>query len=179
LRIPFLWVMRLFQWVIGSRIIVGTMFCRNVGIRLTNDLAWPIRTEFSATPLREPEKSRIISYLEWRLKCSKRLSISRVHKFFQKPKGHPKILDVRRVRCSKFHTEDPSILGATATWQPGFVHPWSVCLHVCGAVSVNLVGLLSVSRLYICDRLVTLHRCPSCMLRNVLGVLLWGVPTSL
>lgn len=34
--------------------------------------------------------------------------------------------------CSKFHTEDPQILGTTAqnsvaqvTWHAGFVHPWA------------------------------------------------------
>jgi hypothetical protein len=48
--------------------------------------------------------------------------------FFQKSSSHLKILGARNVTWSKFHTDDPQILGATvqnlvvrATWRPGFV----------------------------------------------------------
>jgi hypothetical protein len=36
-------------------------------------------------------------------------------------------MDIKRVTWSKFHSEEPQILGATslAIWSPGFVHPWS------------------------------------------------------
>jgi hypothetical protein len=50
---------------------------------------------------------------------------------FQKFWQHLKFLGARTVIWSKFHTEDPLILGATVqnldamtTWNPGFVHPW-------------------------------------------------------
>jgi hypothetical protein len=51
--------------------------------------------------------------------------------FFEKTQGHVKILGARKVTWSKFHNEDPQILGASkhivdarATWRPGIVHFW-------------------------------------------------------
>ena len=51
-------------------------------------------------------------------------------KIFKKPRNNFEILGVKRVTCSKFHTEAPHILGttvqnlfATLFWHPGFVHP--------------------------------------------------------
>jgi hypothetical protein len=57
--------------------------------------------------------------------------------FPKKSTIHLKILSARRVAWSKFHTEDPQIIGATlqnlvarATWQQRFVHPCtSLCTH--------------------------------------------------
>ena len=58
-----------------------------------------------------------------------------IHKSSKKPKGHLKILCIRRVKWSKFHTEDPQIIGATiqnlvptATCSLGFVHS---CIPPC------------------------------------------------
>jgi len=36
-----------------------------------------------------------------------------VQKIFQKLRSHLRILHVRRVTCSRFHTEDPQMLNAT------------------------------------------------------------------
>jgi len=51
--------------------------------------------------------------------------------FFQKSRGHVKILRARKVILSKFRTEQPQIRGASehnadarATWHPGIVHFW-------------------------------------------------------
>jgi hypothetical protein len=50
--------------------------------------------------------------------------------FFKKSKSHFKILGSRRVTWSKFHIQDPEILGATVrnvvvtAWHLAFVHPW-------------------------------------------------------
>jgi hypothetical protein len=49
--------------------------------------------------------------------------------FFFKSRRHLRILDLRRVKWSKFHNEDSQILGATmATWRPEIVHPWLLFL---------------------------------------------------
>jgi hypothetical protein len=56
----------------------------------------------------------------------------------QQSRSHLKILGARRVTETKFHTEDPQILGvtvqtvvATATWRLGFVvHPWYAQIFV-------------------------------------------------
>jgi hypothetical protein len=52
-----------------------------------------------------------------------------VHIFLKKIRSHLKILGFRRVILSKFHSEDPQMLGATLqnwdmvmTWHPGLVH---------------------------------------------------------
>jgi hypothetical protein len=54
-----------------------------------------------------------------------------VKNFFEKSRGHVKILGARKVTLSEFHIEDPQILGASkhivgarATWRPGIVHFW-------------------------------------------------------
>jgi hypothetical protein len=58
------------------------------------------------------------------------IAISRDAQIFQKSRRCLKIQGGRRVILSKFHTEDPQILGITTqnsvawvTWCPGFVHP--------------------------------------------------------
>jgi hypothetical protein len=55
---------------------------------------------------------------------------------FRKSRSHLEIPGVRRVTLSKFHTEDPQILGTTcqnlviqAAWHPEFVHLFSSCIH--------------------------------------------------
>jgi len=45
---------------------------------------------------------------------------------FQKTRSHLKLLGARRLTRTKFHTEDPQILG-TATWCPILAHPCSKC----------------------------------------------------
>jgi hypothetical protein len=54
-----------------------------------------------------------------------------VAQILQKLSSHLKILGVRRMTCSKFHAQDPQILGAIAqnlvaqaTWQPAVLLPW-------------------------------------------------------
>jgi len=49
---------------------------------------------------------------------------------FRKSRSHIRITGVRRMTWSRFHTEDPNIIGVTVqnvvsrvTWRPGFVHP--------------------------------------------------------
>ena len=56
-------------------------------------------------------------------------------KIFQKSRSHLEMLRLRRVTCSKVHTEDPQILGATvhnvvatANWRPAFAHSWPYIL---------------------------------------------------
>ena len=57
--------------------------------------------------------------------------------FFLKFRSHLKILGAKMVTWSKFHTEEPKMLGATAqnlvvrvTWRPGFVYPCSRLLKI-------------------------------------------------
>ena len=58
-------------------------------------------------------------------------------RILQKSSSHLQLLGVTRVTWSKFHIEDPQILGATvqnlvarATWCPGFVHSSHKLLQV-------------------------------------------------
>ena len=58
---------------------------------------------------------------------------------FQKCRSHPKIPGTRRTTWSKFHTEDPQILGTTVqnlvttvSWYPGIVHPCINIIWLCG-----------------------------------------------
>ena len=69
----------------------------------------------------------------WGTHSSKWSGYGRGPQIFQKSRGYFKILGTRRVTCSKFHTDDPQILGITIqnlvthmTWCLGFVHPWAV-----------------------------------------------------
>jgi len=68
---------------------------------------------------------------------------------FTKIRGHLKILGTIRV-TSKFHFEDPQILGATvqnlgatAIWDPEFVHP-CVCVCACVRARVRVVVVIVV-----------------------------------
>jgi hypothetical protein len=61
------------------------------------------------------------------------LVYTRGAQIFQRSTIHLQILGARSMSLSKYHTEDPQILGATvknlvatATWCPRFVHRWSV-----------------------------------------------------
>jgi hypothetical protein len=63
--------------------------------------------------------------------------VAGLHKFFQKPGEHLKMLGARRVIWSRFHCEDPPILGTTVqnivAWRLcciGFVHVSSAVLHI-------------------------------------------------
>jgi hypothetical protein len=56
---------------------------------------------------------------------------------FHNSRSHLIGLVTRRVTWSKFHTEDPKILGAMPTWHPGFVHPWSILKLSCHYVEVS------------------------------------------
>lgn len=62
-----------------------------------------------------------------------------VHRFFKNLGATSETLDAQRVTCSKFHTKDLQIIGATiqnlgtmVTRHPGFVHPsvsFCTCCH--------------------------------------------------
>jgi hypothetical protein len=70
---------------------------------------------------------------QWYGTCSSSLTITRCANVLKKSRSYLKILDARRVTCSRFRAEDPQILGAmvqnfvaTATRRSGLVHPYEV-----------------------------------------------------
>ena len=72
----------------------------------------------------------IIVDLKSKCEWLKNLTFMQGLRDFQKSNSHLKILGVRRVKRSKFHTEDPQILGATVQnvvggdeLAPGSFHP--------------------------------------------------------
>jgi hypothetical protein len=97
-------------------------------------------------------RGRLWTQLEWRTDCGPlkphmgcypfynkeevkmtvcECSWTRVKKNSQKSRGYVKMLGARKATRSKFHIEDPQIIGASkhniearATWRPGIVHFW-------------------------------------------------------
>lgn len=76
----------------------------------------------------------VIQWVNESVQLSHIVARPEVHRFFKSPRSYLKILGTERVAYSKFCVEDPQILVATlqnlfvmatATWRPGFVHPWT------------------------------------------------------
>jgi len=82
----------------------------------------------------------------------------------QKCRSHVKILHTRRVKHSKFHTEDPKTLGvnvknlvAWATWRPESVHPWFIAKWLTSYGPPSPQSLLSCTQW--CTEISTKCRC--------------------
>jgi len=123
----------------------------NCGLNETSQLQSSYKCEAINSKLRSAVHSSIYAYNKLRLRntnrtrrsvCIKNYDAHYLHytkgaQIFQKSRSHLKILGARRVIWSKFHTEDPQILGvivekvvARATWYPGFVHHCTTRFHL-------------------------------------------------